>query len=72
MPGLSRALEPAWGSGRRLRLEGFYFHLSQRRVCFLDLKKQEKLETQIRASPVHGIRLGTGWSGVGVGVLTFI
>ena len=39
--------------GRRLRLDGFYFHLSQRRVCFLDLKKQEKLETQIWTCPVQ-------------------
>ena len=53
MPGLSRALVPAQGS-KRWRLDGFYFYLSQRRVCFLDLKRQEKLEldTQIRASPV--------------------
>ena len=28
--------------GPRWRLNGFCFHLSQRRVCFLDLKKQEK------------------------------
>ena len=36
--------------GPRWRLDGFCFYLSKRRVCFLDLKKQEKLETQIRAS----------------------
>ena len=60
------------GVGSKVAFGGLLLPLSQRRVCFLDLKKQEKLETQIRASPVHGIRLGTGWSGVGVGVLTFI
>ena len=51
MPGLSRALVPSQGS-KRWRLDGFYFYLSQRRVCFLDLKRQEKLDIQIRASPV--------------------
>ena len=44
--------------GPRWRLDGFYFYLSQRRVSFLDLKEQEKLETQIRAFPVQDSRRG--------------
>ena len=44
--------------GPRWRLDGFCFYLSQRRVCFLDLKEQEKLETQIRASTVQDSRRG--------------
>ena len=40
----------------RWRLDGFYFYLSQRRACFLDLKKLEKLEAQIQASPVQDSR----------------
>ena len=42
MLGLSRALVPAQES-----------NLSQRRVYFLALRGQEKLDTQIRASPVR-------------------
>ena len=40
-------------SPRGGRLDGFYFCLSFRRVYFWALKSQEKLDTQIRASPVQ-------------------
>ena len=39
-------------SPRSGRLDGFYFCLSFRRVYFWARKSQEKLDTQIRASPV--------------------
>ena len=39
-------------SPRGGRLDGFYFCLSFRRVYFWARKSQEKLDTQIRASPV--------------------
>ena len=40
-------------SPRGGRLDGFYFCLSFRRLCFWARKSQEKLDTQIRASPVQ-------------------
>ena len=40
-------------SPRGGRLDGFYFCLSFRRVYFWARKSQEKLDTQIRASPVQ-------------------
>ena len=45
-------------SPRGGRLDGFYFCLSFRRVYFWARKSQEKLDTQIRASPVQDSRHG--------------
>ena len=42
-------------SPRGGRLDGFYFCLSFRRVYFWARKSQEKLDTQIRASPVGSV-----------------
>ena len=50
--GLSHALVPAQES-KRWSFGRFYFCLSFRRVYFLGPKSQEKLDTQIRASPVQ-------------------
>ena len=43
-------------SPRGSRLDSFSFCLSFRRVYFWARKRQEKLETQIRASPVQSFR----------------
>ena len=62
MLGLSRA--PCASSGVQEVAFGrlLYFYLSQRRICFLDLQRQKKLDTQIRASRVQDSSRSCCWS----------
>ena len=54
MPGLSRALEPAQGS--KVAFGRLLLPPVTKKGRFFGPKKQEKLETQIRASPVQDFR----------------